>query len=292
MKYLYLLSFSLLLISIPTANAVVEISDGTVLSYWGLNSTSSDSVGSVHGTPTGITWATSTCVIDECAEFGTKIDFGANYGFVWNASTSWNFWIKDSSQVNFEVVMGRSTDPLSVSNHGWGLFYGSGKGQYVNMSAGSSGNALQTQKTMDISTDGAWHMVTVTKAGEDASDIKWYLDGVEVATSATTDYDTLSATPSYSTNLIWGQSGAGSRQFTGALDEVMYVDRVLTQQEITDLYNGGSGDTVCITENCGGNAPVLDDPTNLEIGLTILFGLSILSFVLNEFKTKKELKWT
>ncbi len=169
----WLLSFSLILtfLFVPVANATVEISDGSVLSYWGLNSTSSDSVGSVHGTPTSITWATSTCVINECADFGTKIDFGTNHGFVWNASTSWSFWIKDSSQVNFEVVMARSSDPLSVGNQGWGLFYGSGKGLYVHMSSGGGGDALQTWKTIDLSTDGDWHHVVITKAGENASDI-------------------------------------------------------------------------------------------------------------------------
>ncbi len=69
----------------------------------------------------------------------------------------------------------------------------------------------------------------------------------------------------------------------------MYVDRVLTQDEIDALYNNGNGDTVCVDVGCVAEpfATSTNDTTNLEIGGLFLVFMVMLEIVASQFRLKK-----
>jgi hypothetical protein len=83
--------------------------------------------------------------------------------------------------------------------------------------------------------DGQWHFVAVTRAK--ATGVKkLYLDGVLQAT-ATTNTNTLLQNPRVA---IGGNLLNDSNNFNGAMDEVEFFNRVLTEAEIQSIYNAGS----------------------------------------------------
>jgi hypothetical protein len=112
------------------------------------------------------------------------------------------------------------------------------KTTYIMRVAGSQ----QTCSGNTTINDGIWHLVTWTHDGSGL--IKIYVDN-QLETSATITNQT-----NLSFNLILGRLGdTSSHTYTGLADDIGIWNRALTQQEITDLYNG-SGPQVVISPTC------------------------------------------
>lgn len=88
--------------------------------------------------------------------------------------------------------------------------------------------------------DGKWHHVVMTYNGSSsASGVKFFVDGVQQAT--TTGANSLSATIVSTAQLHLGQrSGSGASPFNGNLSGFAFYDRVLTLDEVMEVYNGGN----------------------------------------------------
>jgi hypothetical protein len=110
----------------------------------------------------------------------------------------------------------------------------------------------------NVTNDGIWHLVTGTKSG---SIYKLYLDGILQDTLL--DSYALTST----SNLIIGYEAMWGfnceRWYAGKLDDIGIWNRALTQQEITNLYNGNIcfqtitvTDTLLINTNITGFNPV------------------------------------
>lgn len=82
--------------------------------------------------------------------------------------------------------------------------------------------------------DSTWHFLTLTWDGTTS---KLYLDG------DSTPESTNSSSPSLSTQNYIGQHSSTTNTFVGTIDEVAIWSRVLSTDEITELYNSGSGIT-------------------------------------------------
>jgi hypothetical protein len=87
-----------------------------------------------------------------------------------------------------------------------------------------------TIDNMNISTQTWYHFVLL----EDSSGGEIYLDGVSTSNTGWQNISTF-FTP---TNFVIGRSGWADRDFRGLIDDVRIYDRVLTQDEITELAEG------------------------------------------------------
>lgn len=88
--------------------------------------------------------------------------------------------------------------------------------------------------------DGNWHHLVITfTASGNVTNIAIYVDGssLSVTTTGTTALNT-TATDFYIGN---SSSGGITTTFSGTLDEFGLWSRALTSDEVTSLYNGGSG---------------------------------------------------
>jgi len=116
--------------------------------------------------------------------------------------------------------------------------------------------------------DGAWHHVAVTVNRADATGLRFYVDGQEVA-----DFDP-TIRPNSLDNagpLRFGiESSALVGRYAGELDEIELFDRVLTAQEIADLYTVGAEGKCKEFISMDWDVPVCRDadvsrPTSIEI---------------------------
>lgn len=88
--------------------------------------------------------------------------------------------------------------------------------------------------------DGNFHYAVFTYDGSSTlAGSKIYMDGTSQTLSNTVD--ALIGSISNSANFTIGNRDTGSEFWNGAIDEVGFWSRALSQAEITQLYNGGAG---------------------------------------------------
>ncbi len=136
-----------------------------------------------------------------------------------------NIWIKGTNDASFEFA---NLNDGGITGLGLGYSGGALWGRVTR--AGYS--AHNSWGGWSYDTD--WHMLTVT--GEAGTNVTLFWDGEQKNDVAWNDAEDLDG----GNFRIF--AGDGARDSTGfVIDEVGYWNRTLTQSEITDLYNGGSG---------------------------------------------------
>ena len=158
----------------------------------------------------------------------------ANSTFLELQTFSVNFWVKVTTAANnYVFAYGRQ---LASPFYGWVIVINSGGA--VNFFTGKAGGYNNIVSTATLP-DTNYHMVTLTLLASGGV-TKIYVDG-----SLHGD-DTFSISPitynaSYR-NLKFGEAADGAGQnLHGCLDEVGFWSKVLSQSEITQLYNSGTG---------------------------------------------------
>ena len=109
-------------------------------------------------------------------------------------------------------------------------------------------------------TNGSWHMVTTTFA----STVKVYIDGVLISTSTPPNSNVDNCTGDLQFGREWSTN---PNYFIGKLDEIGIWNRALTQQEITNLYNGVYNLPVELTQfsaSCSENTTTINWQTASE----------------------------
>jgi len=212
-----------------------------LISYYNLDEGSGDTLDSVDsndGTVTGSPYSSSGCLIGDCYDFSpneksvlngleSDIDFAKN----WSVS----YWVKTETTDDVYPVSGPSDAGSGTS------------------AVGSSVN------------DGAWHHIVGTYTLE-TKNLSLYLDGNIDASIIDADYGggfefRVEGT---GTGQIWftgmnshvavstvqiGERGLDGTNYADYLDEIGFWNRTLTTTEITDLYNGGVGETYDLLDN-------------------------------------------
>lgn len=132
-------------------------------------------------------------------------------------------WINTRVNVNFGVIFKYGTN--SLTNMFW-------------MGTNASGGITVTQNgastpTSGVTvTDGKWHLITVTLTG--GTNYVMYVDGVVRGTASMSTNTILNGNSS-----IGFSDDAGSRIFTGSIDEVRVYNRALSAGEVAALYKLG-----------------------------------------------------
>lgn len=149
-------------------------------------------------------------------------------------------------------------------DHYWGSYHGFiinvAEGGYVGVgyanSLNTSTNVLSTAENA-VNT-GSWYHITAVFANED--DTKIYINGVQQSTTESNPQNNLVAFTPAKDRIGRAYDGIDRHLFDGRIDEVRLYDRVLTQDEITTLFNedgwSGNGDpeTGILNDSRDGNS--------------------------------------
>lgn len=130
--------------------------------------------------------------------------------------TSVSFWANNSAGTGFKVLLGSNDNNVNhfTLNNGNTIFYASTTENYIN-----TGQVLPSNE---------WVHITLVRDGNNA---KYYLNGNLIIDVS--DARLFSVNPLQ----VFGNNTGGAFSFQGGLDEVRIYDRVLTDEEVQNLYN-------------------------------------------------------
>ena len=208
----------------------------SLVSYYKLDSDSIDFWGSNNGTDTAMSYQ-SAGKVGNGATFNGSTSL-VNFGNVLDAGSGpWSvaLWLKTSTTGVSQHLIGKTFNDISPS---WDV-----KINASNLISADISDAVDfdivTSGTTTV-TDGLWHLVIFTWVAGGAMHI--YIDNVQADTGSSAS----SRNTTNTKNAKMGIDDAASPHFpyTGMLDEVGIWTKVLSAQEMTDLWNGGSGQTM------------------------------------------------
>lgn len=198
-----------------------------LVSYWKFDSSNSnDSVGTNNGTDTSVTYSAANGKINNGAGFNgstSKVAINATGLPTGTVDFSINVWYKGAT-------------PGGDGLFGWGATSVNGDSRLILVNGGHfyfGGQSFDLAGSVSV-IDGNWHMGTFVYTT--APTKKWYCDGV-----ADTNNSIEALIASSSASLRMGCRPNDSSFLLGSLDEVGVWSRALTGAEVTELYNGGSG---------------------------------------------------
>lgn len=211
-------------------------------SYWRMNevsgTTATDIVGGKSGTIT--TGAFDSTGKDKyCYKRTTKVgagmSIGNNYAFEYTDTFSWNMWVNWAELNAWSLFFSKEN---SSSYKGYGLFKNTSNQVYCEIRGTTLIQNKNTGNT--ITSTGVWYMVTLTYNGSGAN------TGAEVYINANKNGQSRTGSVSSSMvttqTLTFGSYAADlNNGLKGSMDEIAVWNRVLTQEEITALYNLGTG---------------------------------------------------
>ena len=99
----------------------------------------------------------------------------------------------------------------------------------------SASNTLNLYSISPL-TVSTWNHLVITLDGT-SGDVETFIDGVSVSTGASTGLPV----STHNTNLVLGNINGGVIPYNGIMDEFIQYDKILTEAEIDDIYNSGSG---------------------------------------------------
>lgn len=226
----------------------MAILDG-ILSAWRLEDTSGnlvDAVGSNDLTATDVTYSV-TGKVGNCVTFS---GVSTSKGIITNANQvnlnvpstedrTFAFWFKTSSGAAAVMLDKRSPSdsPAGALQH-----YIFPTGALEIFFVADSGTSVTLDSTTTGLNDGNWHLVitTFTRTG---TGLRLYIDNVEDANSPKSASG-LGAVASSGSFTLGCSNFSAAYQYTGALDEVIIWNRVITAGERTTLWNGGAGTNI------------------------------------------------
>lgn len=214
------------------------LGDG-IVAYWKLNSNAYDSTGNGNdGTVYGAS-PVSEGKINSCYSFdGTDdyLDFGTGVDFSGLKEYTIEYWVK-SNEFGSTAMRGFLDTSLSDVIV---TYYDDGN-IYVNF-CGS--NEDRNYYSMSAFNDGNWHQLVIRYDGSASTNAErgeLWVDGTRQTRGG--GRGTIpSSFPSYTPNgMLHGKETGQGRWYDGDLDEVGIWNRALTESEISDLYNEGTG---------------------------------------------------
>ena len=161
-----------------------------------------------------------------------SLNFGSNDFTV-------SFWTKSSSELTgFKTLIGKNNETYYIQDTGWVIVQRDLSGdKFAIQVADNSGTSRGV--TSSVFDETLWHHIVSVIS---SSGIFLYVDGnLEGQTPSVGNADT-------DRELTIGNSYNLVQDFMGDIDEVIIYDRALSQSEISELYNSGTGVAVSRSE--------------------------------------------
>lgn len=216
-----------------------------LISYYRLDETSgtvvNDSVGSYH------LYNKDCSIVDAKNNKGLQLaqtlDYisGATTTHAFERTDSWSFslWFKRSTiSINAYVV---GNQQLGGVFQGYLMFIGTGNAIQIQIYNNNTTNYILAYTASGAFTDTTnyHHMAWTYDGSSTAAGVKVYLDASNLA--LTVGKDTLTSSIKNGLPFYLGGYPAADWYSRGIIDEVSVWNRVLSQSEVTKLYNAGSG---------------------------------------------------
>lgn len=208
----------------------------SLVSYWEMEETSGTRVDS-HGSND---LTDNNTVQSEAGVQGTGALFDGSTEYLTNASStiaagdiSYSAWIKQDATGN-DFICG---DIDAAATNSTQFTITTGNKIFFRWWDNSTNNSSRTGTTA-LAVDTWYHVVASVDVSAGASGIKLYVNGVEEAYTGSTNNAT--SKNAHSSTFYVGANYAGA-YFDGTIDEVGMWNKALTAQEVSDLYNNGSG---------------------------------------------------
>lgn len=211
-------------------------SDGNIVSYYRLESNSNDSVSSNNGTDTSMSYGSSYGKFSNGANFSGSARIAFSSTILGTGAKSISFWMKSSSASSLTTLFSNTT--WDVNNPGISLFCAGSDGKMTFQIRGSGTNNSELNFTTGVY-DGNRHHIVCTYTGDSTTNgQKVYLDGSLHAQKTNSNTDTAPYA-----NMVVGSARNGSNlyNYTGHIDDLAFFNRVLTSDEVSNLYNGTWG---------------------------------------------------
>ncbi|QQS59825.1 LamG domain-containing protein [Candidatus Peregrinibacteria bacterium] len=190
------------------------------------NTTVTDAMGNFNGTAQRNTSSlTTTGKINEALTFNGSSDYIRTPTIALNSSFTVSFWMKPTNLHNYgdPFSAGTSDKHLSFVTYADGHIY-------FNIGDGSNwGNPIVTGAGT-LQNDQWYHVLGVY----DGAKTKLYIDGVSQGVASNSAY-------SLNEVLNLGARTANGYYFAGQLDDIRIYDKALTNAEVEELYNSGTG---------------------------------------------------
>ncbi len=225
--------YEMLLSINPYKNAGGGTLKNGLISVWEFNETSGtdafDAHGSNDGTIVGATVnQTSVTNLDKCYSFNSSDRVTMpTFNFL-SGDFSVSFWIDANSKASNYTIFNKrlNSGTFPGLNIWWQLTTG-----FIVASIDLDASTVSAVSTTVVT--GAWHHIAVVRNGDD---LFIYIDGVEEhsVSGATGDVDN-------SNDLRIGANRKNQANTDGEIDQPAIWNRVLSQPEITALYDSGNG---------------------------------------------------
>ena len=206
----------------------------TPLSWWKMDESSgnaTDQVGSLSAVSTSVTYGAgklNNCAIYNGSAYHTVSDAS---GIKPTSDISFGGWVYITSTSSYQMLLAKGENAGDTRSYELRCF-GSTTQMEIQMKV--AGNYVVARSTTAIGT-GTWAHVIYTRTG---TTHKIYINGtLETLASSTPQ----SGSIDYSTDALWFGQRNGGLRFNGKLDEIGIWNVALTQSEVTELYNGGTG---------------------------------------------------
>lgn len=219
-----------------------SIVDSQIHSWWKFddqNASTSDYKNVLNGTNTGVV-TSLTGIFGKDYNFSASSDRGIdlNGGWTPDKNFSINVWIKTTQSGSNRVFSNFNT---GESNKGFIIDCGgTSNAPRFGIGNGSSFVYASTSDGTKTCDSGNWRMITGTY---DGNGIKVYVDGTFVKDATQTTQVVYSNVTRLTAGAFYTDPGSYSQAIKGQLDEPSVYDFVLSQAQITALWNSGTGIT-------------------------------------------------
>ncbi len=207
-----------------------------LVGYWPFNGNANDESGNGNnGTNNGATLTTDRFGINN-ASFNFQnniisIPHNSSFGFLVNSGFTISIWCNISNLTNVFQIIGKRAN--GSPNFNWQIAYGGGNGP--NFGSGTGPGLYNGAYSPDFLLINNWYHI-VGKYDNGLWTI--FVNGILKGTNNSANVNMDSNIP-----ISIGNSG-NFEPFYGSLDDIGIWNRALSQQEITDLYNGCSVSTI------------------------------------------------
>jgi hypothetical protein len=204
----------------PVAGASYP-TDG-LLYRWQFQSDGTDSEGALNLTAAGTGSSYGAGKVGNAVTLNATAYFTATMSYTFSA-ISISVWFKSPSYTSAEAICRRNTDFMFQTELEGGKLFFQGNG--------SSG--WKSVYTTSNVADNTWHHGVITWG---SGTQKIYLDNDNEATTSSAGNISNGSTAFYV-----GQIAGGTQKWAGSLDQMYIYNKVLSTDEIAQLYNGGAG---------------------------------------------------